>query len=115
MSTIWRDILSIGRENERAKTCFIDAFPKQIGDGAKTNFWFDVWLGSSSFKLEFPRLYNLSLNKEMSVAELKPSKGQGWRFNWCHEPFGRELDKYKRLEDTLKPVNIHDTKPDNFN
>ncbi|GLT64282.1 hypothetical protein SLA2020_367860 [Shorea laevis] len=115
MSTIWRDILSIGRENERAKTCFIDGFPKQIGDGAKTNFWADVWLGSSSFKLEFPRLYNLSLDKEMSVAELKPSKGQGWRFNWRHEPFGRELDEYKRLEDTLKPVNIHDTKPDSFN
>ncbi|GLT98279.1 hypothetical protein SLE2022_157910 [Rubroshorea leprosula] len=54
MSTIWRDILSIGRENERAKTCFIDGFPRRISDGAKTNFWSDVWLGSSSFKLEFP-------------------------------------------------------------
>ncbi|GKV10375.1 hypothetical protein SLEP1_g21750 [Rubroshorea leprosula] len=115
MSTIWRDILSIGRENEKAKTCFIDGFPRQISDGAKTNFWSDVWLGSSSFKLEFPRLYNLSLDKEMSVADLKPSKGQGWHFNWRHEPFGRELDEYKRLEDTLKPINIHDTKPDNFN
>ncbi|GKV32324.1 hypothetical protein SLEP1_g40940 [Rubroshorea leprosula] len=49
------------------------------------------------------------------VDDDKSLKGQGWRFNWRHEPFGRELDEYKRLEDTLKPVNIHDTKPNNFN
>ncbi|GLT55821.1 hypothetical protein SLA2020_289090 [Shorea laevis] len=95
--------------------CFAEGFHRQIGEGTKIRFWTDIWLGTTSFKQEFPRLYNLSLDKKAFVADYKSTKGEGWHFKWRHAPFGRELDEQKRLENILQPIDIPGNKPDIFN
>ncbi|KAL6564833.1 hypothetical protein OROMI_016283 [Orobanche minor] len=39
------------------------------GNGLKTSFWEDRWAGESTLRARFPRLYELSLDKESSVHE----------------------------------------------
>nr|GEV19516.1 hypothetical protein [Tanacetum cinerariifolium] len=41
---------------------------KRLGDGVDTSFWKDTWNGEPPFKLTYPRLYALKLDKNISVA-----------------------------------------------
>nr|GEW93757.1 RNA-directed DNA polymerase, eukaryota [Tanacetum cinerariifolium] len=41
---------------------------KRIGNGDDLRFWFDCWIGDVHFRVKFPRLFALDLNKEASVA-----------------------------------------------
>ncbi|GKV26314.1 hypothetical protein SLEP1_g35645 [Rubroshorea leprosula] len=100
LSPLWKDILSIGRDDERASACFID------GDGSKTRFWKDVWQGNSPLMADFPRLFNLTRSKNLLVADLKQPNTDGWAFQWRMPPFGRELDELRVLENILKKVFI---------
>jgi hypothetical protein len=40
---------------------------KKIGNGNSTGFWNEVWIGDSPFSVRFKRLFELSLNKEITV------------------------------------------------
>ncbi|GJY29584.1 hypothetical protein Tco_0405351 [Tanacetum coccineum] len=40
-----------------------------MGNGIRTSFWNDLWIGESILKLSFPRLYALEDNKDSSVAD----------------------------------------------
>ncbi|GKC31773.1 RNA-directed DNA polymerase, eukaryota [Tanacetum coccineum] len=41
----------------------------RVGNGIRTSFWNDLWIGESILKLSFPRLYALEDNKDSSVAD----------------------------------------------
>nr|GEV63917.1 hypothetical protein [Tanacetum cinerariifolium] len=41
---------------------------KRIGNGIDTSFWYDCWIDDSAIHIEFPRLFALELDKEISVA-----------------------------------------------
>ncbi|KEH15507.1 hypothetical protein MTR_0912s0020 [Medicago truncatula] len=47
---------------------FGECVSKKLGDGSDTLFWYDKWLGSVSFCERFPRLFDVSENKSISVA-----------------------------------------------
>ncbi|GLT67757.1 hypothetical protein SLA2020_400430 [Shorea laevis] len=106
MSLLWKDILSIGKENDRAFLCFNEGFSRQLGDRANTSLWEDIWLGTSSLKFEFPWLFNLASHKDSSIANLKPTLVGNWRFEWHRPPFGRELDELEMLVDIMRNVCI---------
>nr|GFC68115.1 RNA-directed DNA polymerase, eukaryota, reverse transcriptase zinc-binding domain protein [Tanacetum cinerariifolium] len=42
---------------------------KRLGDGVDTCFWKDTWNGELPFKLTYPRLYALEVDKNISVAD----------------------------------------------
>jgi len=42
----------------------------KVGCGDKVRFWEDVWIGNSSLKNMFPRLFTLSLNQRQKVEEV---------------------------------------------
>jgi hypothetical protein len=46
-----------------------------VGDGRTTLFWLDRWVGDRPLCLQFPRLFNLAVNKECSVEEMAT---RGW-------------------------------------
>ncbi|GJV18248.1 hypothetical protein Tco_1363571 [Tanacetum coccineum] len=41
---------------------------KRIGNGCDTRFWFDCWIGESPLHIQFPRLFALEQDKDISVA-----------------------------------------------
>lgn len=53
-----------------------------LEDGNDTRFWDDTWVGEEPLKLIFPRLYNLSQDKEGRVGEMGEWKEGVWRWKW---------------------------------
>ena len=58
----------------------------KIGDGCSTRFWEDTWLGDTPLKSQYPSLYNIVQQKNVSVnnvlsispTEYKLQKGANW-------------------------------------
>jgi hypothetical protein len=61
----WRDLEVLRRED-----WFTGSVDRVVGNGVDTLFWSDVWVGDVSFRVRFPRLYDLSMFKEASVAKM---------------------------------------------
>jgi len=71
----WRE-----RERERENICdgvgsavsawFHDNVCLKVGNGSSTLFWFDRWLGEAPLQVRFRRLFNLSENKLLTVAQM---------------------------------------------
>jgi hypothetical protein len=52
------------------KKNFLAALQIRIGDGSKTSFWEDHWIGSSCLSKIFPRLFLVSMNRNAKVKEV---------------------------------------------
>lgn len=51
----------------------------RLGNGANSSFWVDSWVGTMSFQVLYPRLFQVSEQKSQSVA----SCGNKWRIVGC--------------------------------
>jgi hypothetical protein len=47
-----------------------------VGNGKKTRFWFDVWLGDCLFKIRFNNLFDIAREQKWEVS--KVLEGVGW-------------------------------------
>ena len=54
--------------NPRVSTLW-SSVKKVIGNGYNSSFWHEKWLGEECFKVRFNRLFNLKLNKDVSVGQ----------------------------------------------
>jgi len=58
---------------------------RRVGDGENTLFWHDRWCGEAPFRARFSRLFDLALNKSITVKEMFVLGwgvwGEAWR--WC--------------------------------
>ena len=59
----------------KVRDIFFSFCRKVIGNGNMTRFWDDVWIGEKKLIIVFPRLYNLSHSKNVSVAKVM---SEGW-------------------------------------
>jgi len=77
-----------------------------VGDGHNTLFWFDNWVGERPLCLQFPRLFNLAVNKECLVEEMArwgwKDGGRAWV--WRRRLFAWEEENVR--ECTLLSHNI---------
>ncbi|WMV47091.1 hypothetical protein MTR67_040476 [Solanum verrucosum] len=80
----------------------------KIGDGGKTLFWEEVWVGQASLKASFPDLFSLSLQKVATVKEIRDAQGwnlrfrrplNDWEVNRMVE-FLNILERYKELSNS---------------
>jgi len=69
----WRDVHVLCREE-----WFRHNVSRVIGSGKNTLFWLEVWVGEVSLRDRFPRLFDLSLFKDLSVFDMC-QLGWGWR------------------------------------
>lgn len=53
-----------------------------MGNGDNTYFWHDNWVGDCILKVKFPRLFNCSLLKEATIAEMRKCEGNSWEWVW---------------------------------
>ncbi|GKA12836.1 hypothetical protein Tco_0692382, partial [Tanacetum coccineum] len=60
----------------------------RVGNGLRTKFWNEVWIGDTQLRVMFPRIYALEINKDSTVADklqfsvtssLRRSVRGGWR------------------------------------
>lgn len=75
-SSRWKDLLGVRRGIcSRVPNCFGDNLRKSIENGGDTFFWTDPWLSGILFSDRFDRLFELTDNPLMSVADMF---GFGW-------------------------------------
>ncbi|KAG5575660.1 hypothetical protein H5410_055794 [Solanum commersonii] len=91
---VWRAIRSLWpklQENSRIR----------VGNGLKTRFWKDNWLGESPLQDRFPDLMMLCRNPEINVAECWSN--HGWNLN-----FRRHLNEWavERVASSLNEVEM---------
>ena len=70
-----------------------------IGDGRRTMFWTDTWIGNICLIEEFPRLFSVSLDKSESVVGVR-NRGMGfqeWKLNFRRALFQWEVKELGRL------------------
>ncbi|XP_068475067.1 uncharacterized protein [Phaseolus vulgaris] len=94
----WRDIKKICREGE-GEGWFKEELRWKLGRGDKIRFWEDVWVGNTSLKTCFQRLYTLTANQEQKVEEAggwECSEWQ-WRLQWRRERFEWESEMERSL------------------
>ena len=70
-SVWWRTLCRV-REGvgEGVGGWFDDNVRRIVGEGRDTLFWHDTWVGDTSLKLKFPRLFDLYVNKESTMEEM---------------------------------------------
>jgi hypothetical protein len=85
---------------------FINSVRKKIGNGASTRFWRDIWVGNLPLMDVFPRLFSVSVSKEISVAEARVQVDGlwCWKVDWRRVLFDWELDLYHNLLEVIGGV-----------
>lgn len=88
----WKDIISILHQQQnsaiRNETGWI------VGGGDKFRFWEDPWLDTGmSLREKYPRLYNISSQKQTTISCMGTSNSTGWEWNlnWRRDLFESEL------------------------
>jgi hypothetical protein len=66
-----------------------------VGNGRKTFFWTDRWLGESPLAVRFERLFDICTSKEITVAEALPVSATSLQFRRSFGPL--ELDLWAAL------------------
>jgi hypothetical protein len=86
-----------------------DADSIQVGDGAKTSFWEDQWIGPSYLAKAFPRLFLVSMNRNVTVQEVFDVGVERLRFR--RAMVGGLREQWIDFKKMLERVNL-DNEPD---
>ncbi|GJR51970.1 RNA-directed DNA polymerase, eukaryota [Tanacetum coccineum] len=81
---------------------------RRIGNGSDTRFWFDCWIGETSFHTLFPRLVALEEEKNISVA-LKLNSSLDQSFRRCVRD-GIESQQMTELKSMLNMVSLSNSR-----
>ncbi len=63
-SHFWQGIMDV-------REVFYKFCTKVVGNGRNTLFWEDNWIGGKPLAEQFPDLYNITLTKKITVADVK--------------------------------------------
>ncbi|KAJ9564940.1 hypothetical protein OSB04_000906 [Centaurea solstitialis] len=61
---------------------FSNSFWKLVGDGSGVKVWEDIWVEEGRLRDRFGPLYQLEVDKEVSIAERCEFVGEKWSWNW---------------------------------
>uniref|UniRef100_A0A2N9FIH8 Reverse transcriptase zinc-binding domain-containing protein n=1 Tax=Fagus sylvatica TaxID=28930 RepID=A0A2N9FIH8_FAGSY len=80
----------------------------EVGDGAKTRFWTDIWCGTCSLKDGFPELYRIARNKEALVMDHLHyhNDSVSWDLNFTWHAQDWELDAVASFLELLSSSSV---------
>jgi hypothetical protein len=101
-SSWWKSICTI----DGVARWFANSVRKKIGNGSSTRFWSDIWVGSQPLKDVFPRLFSVSVAKDLLVAEARVWVDGlwCWKVDWRRALFDWELELYQNLLEAIGGV-----------
>lgn len=65
----------VGLDRREGSYWFNSEVVRKVGNGNKTSFWNHVWLGNETLRSSYPRLYDISNQKDMCVGEMREVAG----------------------------------------
>lgn len=98
-SLAWKDILLIKNKRPTIFTKFMENIRLSVGNGKNIKFWMDPWANVNSLRSSFPRIFNICLQKDETIADVwnrKESDGS-WSFQFRRRVFGWEQEDYNNL------------------
>ncbi|GJW48507.1 RNA-directed DNA polymerase, eukaryota, reverse transcriptase zinc-binding domain protein [Tanacetum coccineum] len=66
--SLWLDIVKEVQHIQRQGTDLLGFIHRKMGNGVDIRFWEDKWRGDNTFQSDFPRMYALETQKNISVA-----------------------------------------------
>jgi hypothetical protein len=81
---------------------------KKIGNGNSTSFWTEVWNGDSPFSVRFERLFELSLNKEITVNMALSENCDSLKFR--RRLHGESAQLLEELKNICHGINLDDSR-----
>ncbi|KAK2651636.1 hypothetical protein Ddye_011492 [Dipteronia dyeriana] len=80
-----------------------EGFKKAVGNGSRTQFWNDRWIGEMPLKRAFPRIFALASKKEGTVSEFGRWDTDEWIWDvqLRRRIFGWETEQWNRFEGVL--------------
>nr|CAN74099.1 hypothetical protein VITISV_028591 [Vitis vinifera] len=103
---LWKDIRK-GWEEFFLKTRI------HIGNGRRTKFWWDMWVGDSKLKDLFPLLFRIAANNSATVADLwgrQEGGGGGWEVHFRRPFQDWELEEVNRFLGYISAVRVQEEK-----
>jgi len=99
----WRELWRLDKEGDLQREWWSSNIIKRVGDGGKTIFWGDPWVGGSCLKDKFPRLFALSNKKYSTIAEVRTWVNERWEWclNWRRELFEWEKGLLQSLNSII--------------
>lgn len=82
----------------------------KVGDGRKTLFWEESWVGQGTLKDSFPDLLLLSLQEKVTVKEMRDH--HGWNFRFRKPLNGWEMNKMAEFLNTQEQCKNFNTNED---
>ncbi|MCH91770.1 LINE-1 reverse transcriptase like [Trifolium medium] len=104
----WKDIRDIEACID-SRSWLQETIVRKIGNGEKTRFWSDVWIGNRPLCVRYPRLFLASLQKDDSVKELwgELEGGiRGWDLQWRRALFQWEEADVLNLRALIAGVSL---------
>ncbi|KAL8475034.1 hypothetical protein ACS0TY_031453 [Phlomoides rotata] len=107
MSGWWREIFDLFFSTSKCPWFEVNSC-KKMGNGMSTYFWYDKWVGESSLRESFPRLYSLCTNKEVKVGESGCWVDDIWQWSlsWRRDLRSWEMDSVAQLWYSLESVHL---------
>ena len=96
-SQFWRSLLDVREWYQRGR-CI------NIRVGFQTRLWHDCWLGSCPLKISFPKLFNITSNLDIEVANAFVN-GQ-WHIGFRRQLVGDLLEEWEHLQNLLSEVEL---------
>ncbi|XP_071713639.1 uncharacterized protein [Rutidosis leptorrhynchoides] len=103
----WKDVFA-GKKIDSMGIPFSSSFVKTVGNGSRTLFWEDTWMGGERLRDKFHRLYQLEGSKTATVQE-RVSKSDSHvtgLWNWIRPPSGRTLDELAALTSMISGMSL---------
>jgi len=109
----WRDLVKVCREGG-GEGWFQKEVHWKLGRGDKVRFWEDVWIGDTSLKSLFQRLYSLSVNQEHKIEDVGAWEGSEWKWKleWRRDRFEWESELEANLFEFIVRADVKKTKND---
>ncbi|GKV02160.1 hypothetical protein SLEP1_g14627 [Rubroshorea leprosula] len=107
-SKIWRDIINIGGRSMKLRNMLVEGFKWEVGEGNRVSFWSEPWVGNKTLRVAYPRLYELSMNKECKISDMGVWEGDKWcwKMEWRRERIRREKDEEEKLREGLERLQL---------
>ncbi|GJZ62103.1 putative RNA-directed DNA polymerase, eukaryota, reverse transcriptase zinc-binding domain protein [Tanacetum coccineum] len=82
---------------------------KKLGNGESTHFWEDIWFGNTPLRLQFPRIYNLDIERNCLIANRNPLLLSDWSTALRRFPRGgAEMTQFDDLKAVIGSVSLTD-------
>jgi hypothetical protein len=79
---------------------------KKLGNGKGTRFWLDTWVGGSTLRQQFPRLFSISTHKESCIDQVGEwgAAGWEWKLEWRRSLFVWEEELLTTLMNLIETI-----------